>query len=95
MRELIQLRSQILSGNLPADEMRETKLLATAVIDTGNKLLGLDMVVRNEDGNVLDINSTATTQLYERHMNASDRIRRASVSVCLPVVGSSIHLQIH
>lgn len=81
MRELIQLRSQILSGNLPADEMRETKLLATSVIDTGNKLLGMDMVVRNdEDGNVLDINSTATTQLFERHMNASDRIRRASVS---------------
>lgn len=80
MRQLIQLRSQILSGNLPADEMKETKLLATSVIDTGNKLLGLDMVVRNEDGNVLDINVTATTQLYERHMNASDRIRRASVS---------------
>lgn len=80
MRDLTHLRSQILSGNLPADEMKETKLLATAVIDTGNKLLGLDMVVRNEDGNVLDINSTATTQLFERHMNASDRIRRASVS---------------
>lgn len=80
MRELVSLRSQILSGNLPADEMKEIKLLATSVIDTGNKLLGLDMVVRNEDGNVLDINSTATTQLYERHMNASDRIRRAAVS---------------
>lgn len=74
------MRSQILSGNLPADEMKENKLLATAVIDTGNRLLGLDMAVRNEDGNVLDINTTATTQLYERHMNASDRIRRASVS---------------
>lgn len=55
-------------------------MLATAVIDTGNRLLGLDMVVRNEDGNVLDINSTATTQLYERHVKATDRIRRASVS---------------
>lgn len=80
MRELIQLRSQIISGNLPADEMREIKLLATSVIDTGNKLLGLDMVVRNEDGNVLDIGSTSTTELYECHMTASDRIRRTSVS---------------
>lgn len=38
--ELIGLRSQILSGNLPVDEMKQVKLLATSVIDTGNKLLG-------------------------------------------------------
>lgn len=38
--ELIRLRSQILSGNLPVDEMKEVKLQATSEIDTGNKLLG-------------------------------------------------------
>lgn len=38
--ELIRLRSQILSGNLPVDEMKEIKLKATSEIDTGNKLLG-------------------------------------------------------
>lgn len=38
--ELIRLRSQILSGNLPVDEMKEVKLMATSEIDTGNKLLG-------------------------------------------------------
>lgn len=38
--ELIRLRSQILSGNLPVDEMKEVKLMATSEIDTGNKFLG-------------------------------------------------------
>lgn len=38
--ELIALRSQILSGTLPVDELREVKLEATSVIDTGNSLLG-------------------------------------------------------
>lgn len=38
--ELIGLRSQILSGNLPVDEMKRVKLMATSEIDTGNKLLG-------------------------------------------------------
>lgn len=80
MLELIRLRSQILSGNLPVDEMKEVKLMATSEIDVGNSLLGLDMVVRNESGSAIDINSTSTTQLYELHMNAVERIRMASVS---------------
>lgn len=37
--ELVRLRSQILSGNLPVDEMKDVKLMATSVIDTGNQLL--------------------------------------------------------
>lgn len=81
MLELIRLRSQILSGNLPVDETKEIKLLATSQIDTGNKLLGLDMVVRDELGNIIDINNTSTTQLYEHHAEAETRISKASVSI--------------
>lgn len=40
MLELIKLRSQIVSGNLPVDEMKNIKMKATSEIDTGNKLLG-------------------------------------------------------
>lgn len=40
MLELIKLRSQMLSGNLPVDEMKDIKMKATSEIDTGNKLLG-------------------------------------------------------
>ncbi len=39
------------------------------------------MVVRDESGNVLDVNSTSTTQLYEHHINAVDRIKKANVSL--------------
>lgn len=98
--ELIQLRSQILSGNLPVDEMKEVKLQATSEIDTGNKILGnicdifnlfndaiyikinfvgLDMVVRDDEGNMLEVHKTSTTQLYEQHLAAVDRIKKATV----------------
>lgn len=80
MLELIRLRSQLLSGNLPVDEMKDIRLKATSEIDTGNKILRLDMVVRDESGNILNIDKTSTTQLYEHHLNAVDRIKRASVS---------------
>lgn len=43
--------------------------------------IGLDMVVRDECGNILDTNSTSTTQLYEHHISAIERIRKATVSV--------------
>lgn len=38
------------------------------------------MVVRDDNGNILDINQTSTTQLYEHHVRATNRIRRATVS---------------
>ncbi|CRL05400.1 CLUMA_CG018000, isoform B [Clunio marinus] len=78
MLELIKLRAQMLSGNLPVDELKDITLKATSEIDTGNKLLGLDMVVRDDNGNILDINQTSTTQLYHHHVRAATRIRRAT-----------------
>lgn len=38
------------------------------------------MVVRDESGNILDGNGTSTTELYEHHIHAIDRIRKATVS---------------
>lgn len=94
MLELIRLRSQLLSGNLPVDEMKDIKLKATSEIDTGNKILRLDMVVRDDSGNILNIERTSTTQLYEHHLNAVDRIKRASVSsvINLYVTFETIHI---
>lgn len=40
MLDLIKHRAQMLTGNLPVDEMRDVKLRATSEIDTGNRLLG-------------------------------------------------------
>ncbi|XP_033350628.1 dedicator of cytokinesis protein 1 isoform X4 [Bombus vosnesenskii] len=76
--ELIGYRSKILSGTLTVDELKDVKRLATARIDTGNQLLGMDMVVRDDQGNVLSPEETSTIQLYYHHETAAERIRKAA-----------------
>ncbi|XP_050420571.1 dedicator of cytokinesis protein 1 isoform X2 [Adelges cooleyi] len=78
--ELVQFRSKILSGTLPVDELKEVQRLATSTIDVGNKLLGLDMVVRDEQGNILNPLHTPTIQLYKHHETATNRIQNASTA---------------
>ncbi|XP_068155287.1 dedicator of cytokinesis protein 1 isoform X1 [Drosophila tropicalis] len=78
MNELNNNRAALISGNLPLDEMRKVKLLATAQIDTGNNLLGLDMVVRDDSGDILDTNAICTTELFEHHVHAVNRIEKAN-----------------
>uniref|UniRef100_A0A1I8NGF6 Signaling protein n=1 Tax=Musca domestica TaxID=7370 RepID=A0A1I8NGF6_MUSDO len=78
MIDLSKNRALLISGNLPVDEMRKIKLEATSTIDTGNNLLGLDMVVRDESGDILDTSKICTTELYEHHMNAVNRIIKAN-----------------
>lgn len=68
-----------MSGTLPIDELKEIKKVVTAKIDMGNKILGLDLVVRDEHGNLLNPESTSTVQLYQQHKIATDRIRSATV----------------
>ncbi|KAG5343195.1 DOCK1 protein, partial [Acromyrmex heyeri] len=75
--DAIGYRSKILSGTLTVDELKDMKRLATAKIDTGNQLLGLDMVVRDEHGNILNPIETSTIQLYYHHETAAERIRKA------------------
>ncbi|XP_061941676.1 dedicator of cytokinesis protein 1 isoform X6 [Apis cerana] len=76
--ELIGYRSKILSGTLTVDELKDMKRLATARIDTGNQLLGMDMVVRDDQGNVLNPEETSTIQLYYHHETAAERIKKAT-----------------
>ncbi|BES96169.1 Dedicator of cytokinesis [Nesidiocoris tenuis] len=75
--ELIAYRSQIISGKFPVDELKQMKKLVTSKIDVGNKILGLDMVVRDENGNFLNPESTSTIELFRHHQTASERINRA------------------
>uniref|UniRef100_A0A8U7P426 Dedicator of cytokinesis 5 n=1 Tax=Corvus moneduloides TaxID=1196302 RepID=A0A8U7P426_CORMO len=71
---LIEWRSQILSGTLPKDELAELKKKVTAKIDYGNRILGLDLVVRDDNGNILDPDETSTISLFKAHETASKRI---------------------
>uniref|UniRef100_A0A3B5MGZ7 Dedicator of cytokinesis 5 n=1 Tax=Xiphophorus couchianus TaxID=32473 RepID=A0A3B5MGZ7_9TELE len=76
---LIEYRSQIVSGTLPKDDLVELKKKVTAKIDYGNRILGLDLVVRDEAGNTLDPDRTSTVSLFQAHETASrsvdDRIQ--------------------
>uniref|UniRef100_A0A8D0GPJ8 Dedicator of cytokinesis 5 n=1 Tax=Sphenodon punctatus TaxID=8508 RepID=A0A8D0GPJ8_SPHPU len=71
---LIEWRSQILSGTLPKDELSDLKKKVTAKIDYGNRILGLDLVVRDDNGNILDPDETSTVALFKSHETASKRI---------------------
>ncbi|XP_015198521.1 dedicator of cytokinesis protein 5 isoform X2 [Lepisosteus oculatus] len=71
---LIEYRSQIVSGTLPKDDLVELKKKVTAKIDYGNRILGLDLVVRDEVGNTLDPESTSTVSLFRAHETASRSI---------------------
>uniref|UniRef100_A0A4W6FDZ9 Dedicator of cytokinesis 1 n=1 Tax=Lates calcarifer TaxID=8187 RepID=A0A4W6FDZ9_LATCA len=72
--DLIEWRSQILSGTLPQDELTELKQRVTSKIDYGNKYLDLDLVVRDKDGNILDPELTSTISLFRAHEAASKQI---------------------
>ncbi|XP_068594591.1 dedicator of cytokinesis protein 5 [Brachionichthys hirsutus] len=71
---LIEYRSQIVSGTLPKDDLVELKKKVTAKIDYGNRILGLDLVVRDEAGNMLDPDWTSTVSLFRAHETASRSI---------------------
>ncbi|KAJ7316275.1 hypothetical protein JRQ81_002437, partial [Phrynocephalus forsythii] len=74
MFELMEWRSQLLSGTLPKDELKELKQKVTSKIDYGNKILELDLIVRDEDGNILDPDKTSVISLFHAHAEATNKI---------------------
>uniref|UniRef100_A0A452TD12 C2 DOCK-type domain-containing protein n=1 Tax=Ursus maritimus TaxID=29073 RepID=A0A452TD12_URSMA len=97
---LIEWRSQILSGTLPKDELAELKKKVTAKIDHGNRMLGLDLVVRDDNGNILDPDETSTIALFKAHEVASKRIEEKiqeekSVLQNLDLRGQSVFSAVH
>uniref|UniRef100_UPI00398F6CFE dedicator of cytokinesis protein 2-like isoform X2 n=1 Tax=Pristiophorus japonicus TaxID=55135 RepID=UPI00398F6CFE len=74
MCDLMERRSQLLSGTLPQDELKELKQEVTTKIDFGNKMLELDLVVRDENGNILDPDQTSVISLFQAHKKATHHI---------------------
>uniref|UniRef100_A0A665TXS6 Dedicator of cytokinesis 2 n=1 Tax=Echeneis naucrates TaxID=173247 RepID=A0A665TXS6_ECHNA len=74
MWELMEWRSQLLSGTLPSDEFKELKQKVTSKIDYGNKILELDQVVRDEDGNILEPERASVISLFRAHEDATTKI---------------------
>ncbi|NWH81015.1 DOCK2 protein, partial [Piaya cayana] len=74
MCQLMERRSQLLSGTLPKDELLQLKREVTGRIDYGNKILALDLVVRDEDENILDPDRTSVTSLFQAHKKAAQTV---------------------
>ena len=89
MSDLMTSRSKMLTGTLTLDELRELKKAVTSKIDYGNNFLKLDMVVRDDSGNILNPDSASVVKLYRLHETASQRIKKdaASSSSAQPVAG--------
>uniref|UniRef100_H3BDM0 Dedicator of cytokinesis 2 n=1 Tax=Latimeria chalumnae TaxID=7897 RepID=H3BDM0_LATCH len=95
MHDLMEWRSQLLSGTLPKDELKELKQKFTSKIDYGNKILELDLVVRNEDGNILDPDKTSVISLFHAHEQATNKIaERIKEETCKTQTGSGLSARI-
>ncbi|XP_014302655.2 dedicator of cytokinesis protein 2-like isoform X2 [Myotis lucifugus] len=74
MYDLMEWRSQLLSGTLPKDELKELKQKVTSKIDYGNKILELDLIVRDEDGNIVEPDNTSVFSFFHAHQEATEKI---------------------
>ncbi|XP_068800109.1 dedicator of cytokinesis protein 2-like isoform X3 [Struthio camelus] len=95
MYELMERRSQLLSGTLPKDELLQLKKEVTSKIDYGNKILALDLVVRDENENILDPDRTSVISLFQAHKKATQTIMQRIQEEMLPQqseLGCSAHL---
>eukprot|EP00794_Sanderia_malayensis_P005649 gene5649-6345_t len=73
MMELMNWRRQIISGTLTADQVQQLKIQIANRIDYGNKMLGLDLIVRDKTGNVINLEETGVIELYKRHLESAQR----------------------
>ncbi|XP_068180969.1 dedicator of cytokinesis protein 2 [Antennarius striatus] len=97
MWELMEWRSQLLSGTLPGDEFKELKQKVTSKIDYGNKILELDQVVRDENGNILDPEKASVISLFRAHEEATitinERIKEEQSNIQTDHSGISARIQ--
>lgn len=78
MRQLMQLRKQLLSSTCTTDMARDLKSKIVALIDWGNRLLNLDLVPRVEF-NPVDPESMSPIELLDIHVKATHSEAKVSV----------------
>ncbi|CAL8078440.1 unnamed protein product [Orchesella dallaii] len=74
--QLHECRKRVMSSNLTVENLKDLKKQVARIIDTGNNLLKLDMVVRDENGNPLDPKTTSTIELFRQHQKSSHKLRK-------------------
>ncbi|XP_037295872.1 dedicator of cytokinesis protein 1 isoform X3 [Manduca sexta] len=74
MRALLELRAQAASGALPQDQLRRVARTSVFTIDRGNRTLGMELAVRNANGQLVDPLKMSSYRLNALHEEANTRI---------------------
>ncbi|OQV18060.1 Dedicator of cytokinesis protein 1 [Hypsibius exemplaris] len=72
--DLAERRKQILSGALPVDEGRRIQREAVHELDEGNSLLGLDTIIRDDDGVAVNLDALTLPETFRLFKEAPARI---------------------
>ncbi|TKR68327.1 hypothetical protein L596_024323 [Steinernema carpocapsae] len=102
MNDLMVVRKQILSGNVPAEELKEIRIKTTSKIDLGNQWLGLDMTIRDTGGKPINTSTISLIQCYREHVSSKKKIEDdsrphtgtqiSSFSVLIQVLSTTLEL---
>ena len=68
-------------GKLTQEETRDHHSKVVKNIDTGNSVLGLDMVVRDDDGNTLDPEICGAVKLFRAHEKSAEGKRKKEFDI--------------
>ncbi|CAI2351048.1 unnamed protein product [Caenorhabditis sp. 36 PRJEB53466] len=72
--ELLVIKRKIESGGIPIEELSKLRMRVSKLVDRGNTLLGLDVVIRDDEGVPLDVESLSLLRTYEAHISSQRRI---------------------
>nr|pir myoblast city protein homolog - Caenorhabditis elegans [Caenorhabditis elegans] len=72
--ELLIIKTKIESGGIPIEELSKLRLRVSKLVDRGNTILGQDVVIRNEEGVPLDVESLSLLRTYEAHISSKGRV---------------------
>lgn len=88
MEQLLELRRQLLSVHLTGQQKAELRLRIVDKINLGTRLLDLDIVAREPDGNAVDTRRSSAVHIFNRVSSnyiskcISSNLRRAVLSIC-------------
>ena len=68
--ELLIIKTKIESGGIPIEELSKLRLRVSKLVDRGNTILHLDVVIRDDEGVPLDVESLSLLRTYEAHISS-------------------------
>ncbi|CAO4375021.1 unnamed protein product [Caenorhabditis nigoni] len=72
--ELLNIKTKIESGGIPIEELNKLRLRVSKIVDRGNMILHLDVVIRDDEGVPFDVESLSLLRSYEAHISSQRRV---------------------